>query len=83
MERYANLSGKSGVVAYQTGPHSIIVEFNSRSDRYYLYDLSSNRFEDIQEMERRARAGRGLSTYIAQHARDAYAKKGSSLAELA
>ena len=64
MKRYANLSGHSGVVAYETRRGAIVVEF--QGGERYTYTASSAGADVIAEMQRLARAGRGLSTYIAR-----------------
>ena len=64
MKRYANLSGHSGVVAYETHRGAIVVEF--QGGERYAYTASSAGADAVAEMQRLARAGRGLSTYIAQ-----------------
>lgn len=73
MEPYGNLSGNSGVVAYEIGRGSIAVEF--REGRVYLYTDASAGAGNIAEMQRLARAGRGLSSFIARVVREAYAQK--------
>jgi len=73
MQRYANRSGKSGVIAYVLGANSITVEFNG-GDRY-LYNEESAGAHHIARMRELAEDGRGLSTYISQHVRDCYARK--------
>ncbi|HJU25048.1 MAG TPA: hypothetical protein VJ722_00090 [Rhodanobacteraceae bacterium] len=73
MERYRNLSGDSGVVAYEIRRGSIVVEFINGS--VYLYTDASAGAGRIAEMKRRARAGRGLSTYISQVVHGDYARQ--------
>lgn len=73
MERYGNLSGDSGVVAYEVGRGSVAVEF--REGHVYLYTNASAGAANIAEMQRLARAGRGLSGFIARVVRDGYARK--------
>jgi len=73
MHRYKNISGDSGVVAYDIGRRSITVEFNS-GDRY-LYTDDSAGADNITEMQRLATLGSGLSTYISQIVRERYAQK--------
>ena len=70
MGRYRNLSGDSGVVAYQTAPGSIAVEF--RNGMVYLYTHRSAGRARIEKMKSYAAAGKGLSTYISKYVRDAY-----------
>lgn len=73
MQRYANRSGGSGVVAYATGPRGIAVQFVDGS--VYVYDLQRPGAKAVADMKRLARAGQGLSTYISQSVRDNYASK--------
>ncbi len=74
MNRYVNLSGSSGVVAYQMHEDSILVQFSDRMK--YLYTNASAGILNVAEMKRRARAGRGLSRYISARCRSLYAWKG-------
>ncbi len=73
MDRYKNLNGNSGVVAYEIGRGSIAVEFHE--GHVYLYTNASAGADNIVEMQRLARAGRGLSSFIARVIRDRYAEK--------
>lgn len=73
MQRYANRSGESGVVAYEIGAGSITVEFVG-GDRY-LYTDESAGVAKIAKMRELALAGRGLSTFISRQVRTAYACK--------
>jgi hypothetical protein len=69
MERYRNLGGNSGVLAFEIGEHFIVIEFAPRSgarERFYRYTTRSAGAAAVHEMQRRARAGRGLATFIAQ-----------------
>jgi hypothetical protein len=73
MERYQNLSGDSGVEYYECGADSIKVRF--RGGLTYVYDRTSPGLQHVNRMKELARAGRGLSTYISQHVRTAYARR--------
>jgi len=73
VKRYGNLEGDSGVVAYQSNAGSILVKFVNGS--IYLYDHRRPGPGHVAEMQRRAAAGRGLSTYISQIVKDAYARR--------
>ena len=55
MHRYKNISGESGVVAYDIGRRSITVEF--RSGERYLYTDESAGADNITEMQRLATLG--------------------------
>lgn len=65
MERYRNLSGNSGVVAYTIGSDFIQVRFRSGDD--YRYSDASAGKPSVDQMKALARAGRGLSTFISRH----------------
>jgi len=73
MQRYANRSGKSGVVAYQIDKDSITVEFSAGIR--YLYTVESTGASNIASMRKLAAEGRGLSTFISQHVHDRYARR--------
>ncbi len=73
MQRYRNRSGDSGVVAYATREDSICVEFSS--GEVYLYTSASTGRERVERMKALAQSGRGLSTFISQEVRGAYARK--------
>lgn len=73
MERYRDLSGTSGVTAYAIKPDAIDVQF--AGGVVYTYTVASAGRARIQQMKRLARSGSGLSTYISQHVRDAYASR--------
>ena len=73
MERYKNLSGASGVQAYEIGDQSITVRF-STGERYLYTDQSAGA-ENIAEMQRLATLGSGLSTFISQVVKDRYERK--------
>jgi hypothetical protein len=73
MRPYENLSGKSGVTAYQIGDTFIIVEFRDGST--YAYTNSTTGISNIQIMKRLAVKGSGLSTFISRHVKDKYAEK--------
>ncbi len=67
MKRYANLDGDSGVVAYAIAPGSITVRF--RDGGTYLYDSRAPGAAAVAEMQRLAKAGRGLASYINRQVR--------------
>jgi hypothetical protein len=73
MQAYLNVSGGSGVVAYAIRPGAIDVQFADGA--VYTYTIASAGLAKIREMQRLARSGAGLSTYISQHVRDAYASR--------
>jgi hypothetical protein len=73
MRRYKNLDGNSGVTAYSIGSDSIKVQFTDGIS--YLYTYASTGQATIEEMKILAERGKGLSTFISRHVRDAYATK--------
>jgi hypothetical protein len=73
MKRYRNLSGVSGVVAYEALDDEITVKF--RNGDFYLYNHAEPGWQEVEDMKRLAVAGRGLSTYIAQRVKGRYARK--------
>ena len=72
MERYRNFSGDSGVTAFELHHDGIAVRFVSGPE--YLYTVESAGPHHVAEMKRRARDGRGLSTWISQE-KPQYAKR--------
>jgi hypothetical protein len=74
LHRYHNLSGHSGVVAYELGEDTITVKFAGDDSPCYLYDAHKPGLQAVWEMQRLAKAGKGLSTYISRHVRDNYAR---------
>ena len=65
MRPYANLSGDSGILAYEPGPTFIRVQF--RSGAPYVYTYESVGRDNVERMKELAVAGRGLGTFISQH----------------
>ncbi|SPK71403.1 protein of unknown function [Cupriavidus taiwanensis] len=64
MESYRNLSGKSGVIAYELGPDHIRVRF--ADGHVYTYDYRTTGRGKVEQMKRLATAGRGLCSFISQ-----------------
>ena len=73
MQRYKNHSGGSGVVAYDIGNGSITVQF-AGGDRYMYTDESTGP-GNVAAMQRLARDGQGLATFISRFVRSMYARK--------
>jgi hypothetical protein len=76
MQRYKNLGGDSGVVAYDIDAGQIIVQFRN-GDRY-LYTEDSAGAANVARMQELAVAGRGLSAFISRHVHDRYERKVNS-----
>lgn len=73
MKSYGNLSCGSGVAAYEIRPASIVVQFLDGSK--YEYTARSVGARRLSVMKNLARAGKGLSAYIAREVRGKYARK--------
>jgi hypothetical protein len=65
VERYRNLSGNSGVEAFEIGPDFIGVRF--RTGTVYWYTEASVGADHLHQLQRLAARGEGLSTYISTH----------------
>jgi len=74
MKPYKNLSGESGVVAYDIGDDHIDIRFRN-SDGVYRYDRETPGAPHIDNMKLLAEAGPGLSTYISRYVKGRYARK--------
>jgi hypothetical protein len=73
MERYKNIQGHSGITSYSIGHDSIIVAFQGGHTYKYTTDVTGKRH--IQTMQKLAREGKGLATYISRHVKDRYAEQ--------
>jgi hypothetical protein len=70
MKRYADESGMSGILAYETGKDWIKIKF--KSGQLYKYSYDSAGKERITAMKKLAGQGKGLATYINKHVKDLY-----------
>lgn len=73
MQRYANLSGESGVTAYELGDGFIRLRFVT-GDVYEYTDAVTGPAH-VRRMQALARAGKGLAGYVSRFVHDAYARK--------
>jgi len=73
MERYKNLSGQSGVAAYEVSPDSIKVQF--KDGHVYLYTYASAGSGNVEHMKSLAITGSGLNSFINTTVRKSYASK--------
>jgi len=73
MERYPNLSGRSGIAFFELGTDSITVQF--RDGATYLYNHDSAGAPHINQMKQLARAGSGLNSYIDRYVYKNYAAR--------
>lgn len=74
VKRYKNLSGNSGVAAYESEDSLIKVRFHGNSD-IYVYDSRRPGRARVAHMKELAESGRGLSTYISQVVKDDFARR--------
>jgi hypothetical protein len=70
MEPYLNRSGNSGITDYEIGGDHIELRF--RGGKVYRYSYAIAGRDRVEQMKTLAIAGRGLSTYVAQHVHDLY-----------
>jgi hypothetical protein len=71
---YKDISGNSGVVAYEIGKDYIKIRFK-HEDHVYLYSYHNPGKKHVEAMKRLAEAGEKLSTYISVNVRDNYEAK--------
>jgi hypothetical protein len=73
MQRYANQSRSSGVVAFECGEDFIDVKF--RSGEIYHYSDRRPGAREVLHMKELALRGEGLSAFISRHIRTRYESK--------
>jgi hypothetical protein len=73
MQPYQAANGQSGVTAFKIEPGAITLRF--RNDGTYRYDATRPGPAHVAEMQRLARQGKGLNTYVNKYVRKDYAKK--------
>jgi hypothetical protein len=69
MDAYLHAGG-SGVTHYEVGADFVRVRFHG--GRVYRYSYARAGVHHVERMKELAKAGRGLATYISQHAHDLY-----------
>ena len=72
MIRYKNISGNSGIMAYETGKTFIWIRFR---DGAYLYNYARPGRKTVEVLKLLASKGKGLSTYISRFVKNNYASK--------
>jgi hypothetical protein len=72
MKTYRDLSGDSGIDAYESGADWIAIRFKRGGT--YVYDSITPGLLHVTRMKELALAGDGLGTYINQQVRGAYAR---------
>lgn len=65
MKTYKNLSGNSGVVAYETGKTFIHIKFKGESG-IYTFNYKRPGRETVEHMKALALKGKGLNTFITE-----------------
>ena len=65
MKLYKNLSGNSGVKAFEIGLDFIRIQFHDGP--VYLYTYQSASPDSVDKLKQLAKAGKGLSTFLNQH----------------
>jgi len=73
VERYKNVDGSSGVLAFDIGLDIIIVAF--KNGNIYEYTSLSTGKQNLNRMAQLARSGSGLHYFINKHVRKKYARK--------
>lgn len=73
MQQYMNLSGNSGVLAYEIGDDFIRVQF--KHGITYLYNYGSTGQQNVENMKTLAIRGSGLGGFISTNVGKAYAAK--------
>lgn len=73
MKSYVHRRGETGVAAFETGPRSITIRFRDGST--YRYTYAKPGAHHVEAMKELASEGKGLTTYINQHVRGAYAAR--------
>lgn len=73
MERYRDIDRDSNVVAYETGPDYIRVQFAGGAT--YLYTYSRPGREQVERMKELARSGEGLNSYINRQVGSRYERR--------
>lgn len=81
MQPYSNLSGESGVLAYQNGSDYIVIQFKTGQYTFYKYTYSTAGSSTIEHLKNLAQQGRGLNSYISTY-KPGYSAKAVSLVGL-
>ncbi len=73
MEPYRNITGNSGVRAYEIGGDYITIEFSDGA--VYRYTNASAGQENVERMKGLAEAGQGLNTFLSTNVLKLYERK--------
>ena len=67
MQPYANLSGESGIISFESGPDYITIQFEKGEYTFYKYTYSSAGRDVIENMKNLALSGSGLNSYVSSN----------------
>jgi hypothetical protein len=70
MQKYKNLSGKSGIIGFEETGDSITIFFSKGG--VYLYNYKRPGIQITEKMKKIANEGKGLNTYINQFVKSNY-----------
>lgn len=73
MVKYSDLSGNSGVEAYDIGNNYIKIRF--KAGDVYLYSYAKPGKRHVEEMKHLATIGKGLATYISRNIKNRFEAK--------
>lgn len=73
MQRYRDTDGESSILAYESGPDYLRVQFSDGS--ILRYTTASVGPRHLDEMQRRATEGEALEQYLTMHAKNKHAMK--------
>ena len=73
MQPYGDHTRQHGVVAFETGPQWLDVEFTSGWIYRFTYERPGQL--RVERMKQLAQSGRGLSTFISKYVKNRYASK--------
>jgi hypothetical protein len=73
VEKYKNLSGNSGILAFELSPDSITIQFED--GKTYLYNNDHPGADAVKKMKLLAQKGKGLATFINQEVKGNFARK--------
>lgn len=73
MERYRNISRKSGIASFEISADSITIRFTTGAT--YLYNYAATGERNIEQMKILARRGMGLNSFIGKVVKNKFAAK--------
>ena len=64
MPRYENLRGNSKILRYSLGDEYIKIQFEYNPEYWFVYSYKTPGKEAVEEMKKKAEAGKGLAFFI-------------------